>query len=208
MHEAPCVYLPLPGVLTYPHSPDYRPDIDGLPPVQVSFPNSNSVRTNRLQSIVMDTIKDIDLSVPGAPSLVMRDLSEYSTLPFLAAFDVIPPSNSTGPGSSNATPPKRVTYIALAKRTMPLLVELYQRFKATPAIYTDGTVEAVLSVRFFLPFNLLTFIRAVCSRTRYPSNSNTSALLRPSLGTTFLFGRPRRRPSCSSSKNVPNRYIT
>jgi hypothetical protein len=24
------------GVLTYPHSPDYRPDIDGLTPVQVS----------------------------------------------------------------------------------------------------------------------------------------------------------------------------
>ena len=99
----------------------------------------------------MDTIKDIDLSVPGAPSLVMRDLSEYSTLPFLAAFDVISPSSSTGPGSSTSTPPKRVTYISLAKKTMPLLVELYQRFKDTPAIYIDGTVEAVLSVRFFLP---------------------------------------------------------
>lgn len=27
------------GVLTYPHSPDYRPDIDALPPVQVGFPS-------------------------------------------------------------------------------------------------------------------------------------------------------------------------
>lgn len=28
------------GVLTYPHSPDYRPDIDALPPVQVGFSHS------------------------------------------------------------------------------------------------------------------------------------------------------------------------
>lgn len=35
------------GVLTYPHSPDYRPDIDGLPPVQVSHLLScNNVNNN------------------------------------------------------------------------------------------------------------------------------------------------------------------
>ncbi|KIM40831.1 hypothetical protein M413DRAFT_27969 [Hebeloma cylindrosporum] len=55
----------LKAVLTYPHSPDYRPDIDTLPPVQ---------------AIVMDTITNIDLDVPGSPSLVMRDLADYSTL--------------------------------------------------------------------------------------------------------------------------------
>lgn len=27
--------LPLTGILTYPNSPDYRPDIDALPPLQV-----------------------------------------------------------------------------------------------------------------------------------------------------------------------------
>ena len=91
----------------------------------------------------METITGIDLSVPGSPSLVMRDLSEYATLAFLAAFDVQP----TGAGSQ--MPLKRITYIALSKKTMPMLVELFVQFKDTVEIYVDGTLESVLSVRFF-----------------------------------------------------------
>ncbi|TFK71822.1 hypothetical protein BDN72DRAFT_409999 [Pluteus cervinus] len=121
----------LKGVLTYPNSPDYRPDVDALPPVQ---------------AIVMDAIADIDLTLPGSPSLVMRDLSEFATLPFLAAFDVAPQ-----PGSQ--TPQKRVTYIALAKKTMPLLVNLFLRFKDQETIYVDGTLEAVLSA-YSIPVKL------------------------------------------------------
>lgn len=86
---------------------------------------------------------DIDLSISGSPSLVIRDLSEYATLPFLAAFDV-------QPGPRSQTPQKRVTYIALSKKTMPMLVELFLRFKANVEIYVDGTVESVLSVSFFI----------------------------------------------------------
>ncbi|KAG6852839.1 hypothetical protein C0991_008678, partial [Blastosporella zonata] len=105
----------LKGVLTYPNSPDYRPDIDSLPPVQAA---------------VMETIEGIDLSVPGAPSLVLRDLSEYATLPFLAAFDV--------PSVAKAqTPQKRITYIAISKKTLPMLVELFMRFKLDSNIYID-----------------------------------------------------------------------
>lgn len=85
---------------------------------------------------------DIDLSIPGSASLVMRDLSEYATLPFLAAFDVQPHLKSQ-------TPQKRITYIALAKKTMPMLVDLYLRFKEVSAIYVDGTLESVLSVLGF-----------------------------------------------------------
>ncbi|KAJ7449990.1 hypothetical protein B0H11DRAFT_323334 [Mycena galericulata] len=121
----------LKGVLTYPSSPDYRPDIDQLPPVQ---------------TIVVDTIVDIDLSAPGSPSLVMKDLSEFTTLPFLAAFDV--PSNP-----KTQTPQKRITYIALAKKTMPMLVELFLRFQDREEIYTDGTIEAVLSA-YSIPVKL------------------------------------------------------
>ncbi|KAL0948488.1 hypothetical protein HGRIS_011055 [Hohenbuehelia grisea] len=113
----------LKGVLTYPGSSDYRPDIDSLPPLQAS---------------VMDMINGIDLSQAGVPSLVMSDLAEYATLAFLAAFD-IPPNPNVQAG------PKRITYIALAKRVMPLLVELYLRFKDRLEIYTDGTVETILS---------------------------------------------------------------
>ena len=82
---------------------------------------------------------DIDLSVPGSPSLVIRDLSEYATLPFLAAFEV-----QAGPKTQS--PPKRITYIALSKKTMPMLVDLFLRFKTNVGIYLDGTVESVLSV--------------------------------------------------------------
>ncbi|KAJ6531650.1 hypothetical protein DFH09DRAFT_1409114 [Mycena vulgaris] len=121
----------LKGILTYPSSPDYRPDIDQLPPVQ---------------AIVVETIVDLDLSAPGCPSLVMRDLSEFATLPFLAAFDV-------PPNPKAQTPQKRITYIALAKKIMPMLVDLFLRFKAREEIYIDGTIEAVLSA-YSIPVKL------------------------------------------------------
>lgn len=91
------------------------------------------------QTVVMTTIGGIDLSAPGAPSLILRDLSEFTTLPFLAAFDV--PADP-----KSQTPAKRITYIALAKKTMPKLVELCLQFKDRIELYTEGTLEAVLSV--------------------------------------------------------------
>jgi hypothetical protein len=109
-------------VLTYSFSPEYRPDIDNLSPVQVA---------------VSDVIQDIDMTSPGVPSLILRDLSEYATLPFMAAFDV---------PSSDSKPQKRVSYIALSKKTMPQLVDLFLKFKASPEIYTNGTLEVILSV--------------------------------------------------------------
>ncbi|KAF8639344.1 hypothetical protein AX17_001563 [Amanita inopinata Kibby_2008] len=112
----------LKGVLTYPNSPDYRPDVDALPP---------------LQSVVMDTVFGVDLSSPGAPSLIMRDLSEYATLSFLAAFDL--------QSQNSKAAPNKITYIALSKKVMPMLVELYLKFKGKLEIYMDGTVEALLS---------------------------------------------------------------
>lgn len=94
--------------------------------------------------MVMDTIVGIDLSISGSSSLVMRDLSEYATLPFLAAFDVQP--TLTPPSGKNQTSQKRITYIAVAKKTMPMLVDLFFQFKDRAEIYVDGTLEAVLSV--------------------------------------------------------------
>ena len=91
----------------------------------------------------MDTITNIDLDVPGSPSLVMRDLADYATLPFLAAIDVQPHPRT----QQIQTPQKRITYIALSKRAMPMLVELFLRFKANVDVYVDRTLESVLSVR-------------------------------------------------------------
>ncbi|KAH9917524.1 uncharacterized protein B0H18DRAFT_1123603, partial [Fomitopsis serialis] len=127
----------LKGVLTYQNSTDYRPDIDALSPVQAT---------------VMQAIDGVDLSSPGAPSLVLRDLSEYATLPFLAAFDMPSRSSvvSATPSRSNAG---RVTYIALSKKIMPVLVELFLRFKGQSAIYLDGTVERIYSA-YAIPIKL------------------------------------------------------
>ncbi|KAG1824868.1 uncharacterized protein BJ212DRAFT_1566454 [Suillus subaureus] len=128
----------LKGVLTYPNSTDYRPDIDGLSPVQV---------------VVLDAIADIKLTGSGVPSLVLRDLSEFSTLPFLAAFHV-PILSPASPGTPIAvSSQKQVTYIALSKKVMPLIVELYMRFKDELEIYEDGTLEAVFSA-YSIPIKL------------------------------------------------------
>ncbi|KIY67422.1 hypothetical protein CYLTODRAFT_422528 [Cylindrobasidium torrendii FP15055 ss-10] len=116
----------LKGVLTYPHSPDYRPDVDALPPVQ---------------SVVLETVNSIDLSVPSAPSLVIRDLAEYATLAFLASFDA--PEAPTR--ASSSAPKKRITYIALTKKIMPALVELLIEYRLSRALYVDGTLESVLA---------------------------------------------------------------
>ena len=100
----------------------------------------------------MDAADEIDLSVPGVSSLVLRDLAEYNTLPFLAAFDVQDAATINGSTKSNRLPQKRVTYIALSKKTMPQVVKLFLSFKEDPAIYNDGTIEAILAVRCQLCF--------------------------------------------------------
>ena len=96
----------------------------------------------------MEVIDTIDLNVPGASSLVLRDLSEYVTLPFLAAFDIPEPKPSSVPARSAQLRmgPKQVTYIGLSKKVMPMLVDLFAKYKDLVAIYVDGTLEAVLSV--------------------------------------------------------------
>ncbi|KAL4066352.1 hypothetical protein V8B97DRAFT_2111374 [Scleroderma yunnanense] len=131
----------LKGVMTYSDSPDYRPDIDGLTPVQAS---------------VMEAIENIELTTTGVPSVIMRDLSEYVTLPFLAAFHTGP--THTPISESLATPVpasarRQVTYIGLSKKVMPSLVEMFLRFRENAEIYEDGTLEAVLSA-YSIPMKL------------------------------------------------------
>ncbi|THH26880.1 hypothetical protein EUX98_g7308 [Antrodiella citrinella] len=132
----------LKGILTYPDSPDFRPDIDALNPVQ---------------TVVMEAIDGIDLSGEGVPSLVLRDLSEYATLAFVASFDAPDDSGvalqSTAVPSANGRPPRRVTYIGISKKTMPLLVNLFLKFKDAAAIFIDGTVETICSA-YSVPIKL------------------------------------------------------
>ncbi|KAG8975493.1 hypothetical protein FRC05_005562 [Tulasnella sp. 425] len=127
----------LKAVITYSSSRDYRPDIDSLSPIQAA---------------VLDAIEKIQLSVPGAPSALISDVAEYSTLAFLAAFDYEEPP-LPGMAADRKRPTKRVTYIALAKQTMPRLLQLYLRFKNVKDIYEDGTIESVFSA-FSIPMKL------------------------------------------------------
>lgn len=103
----------------------------------------------------------IDLSVPGAPSLVMRDLSEYVTLPFMAAFDVQPHPRMQ-------TPQKRITYIGIAKKAMPMLVDLFIQFKSSVDIYLDGTLEAILAVSATNDFFALSYSLIFQRRILFP----------------------------------------
>ena len=108
----------------------------------------------------MEAITDIDLHGDGVLSLFLRDLSEYVTLPFLAAFDVQETSTTT----TRSARQKRVTYIALSKKAMPLLVESFLQSKEDLVIYNDGTLESMLSVRFSAPpkyFRMLMRLRHI-----------------------------------------------
>jgi hypothetical protein len=99
----------------------------------------------------VDTVNGIELTEAGAASLILRDLSEYATLAFIASFDVPEVHKPSAKLSAGASAPaamlpqqKRITYIALAKMCMPKLAELFLQFKKDE-IFVDETIEAILS---------------------------------------------------------------
>ena len=108
----------------------------------------------------MDTVNGIELTEPGAPSHILRDLSEYTTLAFIASFDVpqvhrqsAKPSMAVQAPLTTPSQHKRITYIALAKLCMPKLAELFLQFKEKDEVFVEGTVEAVLSA-YAVPIKL------------------------------------------------------
>ncbi|KAG9008257.1 hypothetical protein FRB94_013617 [Tulasnella sp. JGI-2019a] len=127
----------LKGIMTYQSSTDYRPDIDALTPVQ---------------SAVMTTIQNMQFDITGAPSVLLFDIAEYTTLAFLAAFDFEePPLPGQAPDKQRQT--KHVSYIALSKMCMPLLARLFSKYKGVTDIYADGTVESIFS-SYAIPLKL------------------------------------------------------
>ncbi|KAI5479516.1 endosomal peripheral membrane protein [Pseudohyphozyma bogoriensis] len=124
----------LKAVLTYTRSPDFRPDVDSLTPLQAS---------------ILEVVAAIKLEIPGAASAVLSDLSEYLTLAFIAAFD------SEGETSIKSRPrvTQRVSYIALTKEVMPHVLWLFQRYKEDASIYDQGAVERMLAA-YALPLKL------------------------------------------------------
>ncbi|KAH8111570.1 hypothetical protein DFH11DRAFT_1791651 [Phellopilus nigrolimitatus] len=131
-------------------SPSYRPDIDTLTPVQFDFRSSHFIG---FKTAALETISDIDLTVLGSPSLVMRDLSELLTLSFLGAFDVQNFSGGSVSAVKDTRALRRVTYIGLTKKVMPMLLEIFLRFKEMTDVYSDETLEIVLSA-YAVPIKL------------------------------------------------------
>jgi hypothetical protein len=152
------------------------------------------------QASVMEIVQDIDLAESGVPSLIMRDLAEFSSLAFLAGFHTqYAPVSSAESVVPTPSTRKQVTYVALSKKTMPTLVELYMRFKHHADVYEDGTLEAVLSVSG-------TPHRCGCRkcpsswrrRTGFLSSSSMTVRHLPSLARIYHSGRPQRRVPCVS----------
>jgi hypothetical protein len=77
----------------------------------------------------------VDLLVPGFSSILLKDLAGFVTL----AFSRTSPQEIKGKR-------RKLTYIAVSKRAIPQLSQLYLRFKGTPEMYADGTVEAIFTV--------------------------------------------------------------
>lgn len=78
----------------------------------------------------------VDLLVPGFPSILLKDLAGFVALAF----------SGTIPQESKARP-RKLTYIAVSKRAIPRLSQLYLRFKGAAEIYADGTVDTIFAVR-------------------------------------------------------------
>jgi len=93
----------------------------------------------------MQTLEGLQINDASVSSLVLCDVAEYSTLAFLASFEYEEPLLAAGQTDRKPTK-KRITYIGLSKKTMPLLVNLFLRFQDELEIYENGTLERILSV--------------------------------------------------------------
>ncbi|CAO3613794.1 unnamed protein product [Cunninghamella blakesleeana] len=123
------------NVLVYSTSPQYRPDVDHLSP---------------LQDAVLNMIKIIDLNAEGVAPLVLMDLCEYMTLAFLNPQQQ-QPNNKTSQSdknnsvSSSSSKFNTVTYIALNKRCSVMVADIFKTHVNTLEMYTNGVFERILS---------------------------------------------------------------
>jgi len=119
------------AVVTYSKSPDYRPDIDTLPPVPAA---------------VIATFDRIDHHAPDVSSAVISSTADLGALAFDSPFEVTD-TFSTRPSSIS------VTYIALFKAIQSRLVSLVERFCKKAEVYNSGALTKVLS-SFTTPLRL------------------------------------------------------
>ncbi|KAI8636873.1 hypothetical protein BD408DRAFT_396694 [Parasitella parasitica] len=125
------------NVLVYSTSPQYRPDVDHVSP---------------LQEAVLDAVQTLDMNTDGVPPLVLADLAEYMTLAFLS-----PPEDGQNKNRGYIPPSQRkfstVTYIALNKKCNTLVANLFKAHINTVSLYTEGVFERMIGA-YGLPMKL------------------------------------------------------
>ncbi|KAL7335661.1 Endocytosis and vacuole integrity protein [Mucor circinelloides] len=125
------------NVLVYSTSPQYRPDVDHVSP---------------LQEAVLQAVQTLDMNTEGVPPLVLADLAEYMTLAFLS-----PPEDGQNKNRGYIPPSQRkfstVTYIALNKKCNTLVASLFQAHVHVVSLYTEGVFERIIGA-YGLPMKL------------------------------------------------------
>ncbi|KAI8971243.1 hypothetical protein BDB01DRAFT_811861 [Pilobolus umbonatus] len=125
------------NVLVYSTSPQYRPDIDHLSP---------------LQEAVLDAVQVLNMEEEGVTPIVLADLAEYMTLAFLS------PAEDGANKHRGYIPPNQrkfstVTYIALNKKCSTLVANLFKQHAHVLALYTEGVFERMIGA-YGLPMKL------------------------------------------------------
>lgn len=125
------------NVLVYSTSPQYRPDVDHVSP---------------LQEAVLEAVQTLDMNTPGVPPLVLADLAEYMTLAFLS-----PPEDGQNKNRGYIPPSQRkfstVTYIALNKKCSALVADLFKAHAQVVSLYSEGVFERMIGA-YGLPMKL------------------------------------------------------
>ncbi|KZP00948.1 hypothetical protein CALVIDRAFT_580907 [Calocera viscosa TUFC12733] len=129
------------GVMVYSHSPEYRLDVDSLSPCQAA---------------ILRVVEVLDENIAGTTSLVLKELAHYTRLAFLPYADALKSPSTAVPQNSatgKTTAARKATYIAVAKATMPSLVDRFSFSWTKAELYNDGAVEAIVSA-YALPMTL------------------------------------------------------
>lgn len=125
------------NLLVYSTSPQYRPDVDHVSP---------------LQEAVLEAVQTLDMNTPGVPPLVLADLAEYMTLAFLS-----PPEDGQNKNRGYIPPSQRkfstVTYIALNKKCSALVADLFKAHAQVVSLYSEGVFERIIGA-YGLPMKL------------------------------------------------------
>ncbi|KAI8354550.1 guanine nucleotide exchange factor in Golgi transport N-terminal-domain-containing protein [Choanephora cucurbitarum] len=125
------------NLLVYSTSPQYRPDVDHVSP---------------LQEAVLEAVQTLDMKKEGVPPLVLADLAEYMTLAFLS-----PPEDKQNKNRGYIPPSQRkfstVTYIALNKKCSSLVADLFKDHVHVLSLYTEGVFERIIGA-YGLPMKL------------------------------------------------------